>query len=462
MWEKMEQIVVRVNEVLWGSLLIFLLTGTGIFYTFKLRFIQLRKFRQGIQRVTSGFSFHGKDADHNGISSFQALATAVAAQVGTGNLAGAATAIASGGAGAIFWMWLSAFFGMATIYAEATLGQIYKTKVNGAVTGGPAYYIQAIFKHSFFSRLLAYFFSISCILALGFMGNAVQANSIASAFEIAFHINPMIVGIVVAILAGLIFFGGTKRIASVTEKVVPLMAGMYIIICLLIIAMNYVNIFPAIRAIFVEAFTGRAALGGAVGITVQKAMRYGIARGLFSNEAGMGSTPHAHAIAKVNTPVEQGDVAIITVFIDTFVVLTATAMVILTSGLYDKGLTGIELTQAAFQMKLGYFGSVFIAVALFFFALSTIIGWYFFGEANIKYLFHEKAHSVNIYRILVMLMIVFGSMQKVGLIWEMADMLNGFMVLPNLIALLLMSSLVKVTSDRYEKRELEKKSLLKI
>lgn len=452
----MEQAVVQVNEILWGSILIFLLMGTGIFYTFKLRFIQIRKFGQGIRRVTSGFSFHGKDADHNGMSSFQALATAVAAQVGTGNLAGAATAIASGGAGAIFWMWLSAFFGMATIYAEAILGQIYKTKVNGAITGGPAYYIQAIFKHSFFSRLLAYFFSISCILALGFMGNGVQANSIASAFEIAFHINPMIVGIVVAILSGLIFFGGTKRIASVTEKVVPLMAGIYIIICIVILILNYQNFFPALQSIFVEAFTGRAAMGGALGITVQKAMRYGVARGLFSNEAGMGSTPHAHAIAKVNTPVEQGDVAIITVFIDTFVVLTATAMVILTSGLAFKGKTGIELTQAAFEMRLGQFGTMFIAIALFFFALSTIIGWYFFGEANVKYLFHEKGNSITIYRALVMCMIVFGSMQKVGLVWELADMLNGFMVLPNLIALLLMSSLVKATSDRYEKRELKK------
>lgn len=449
--KKMEELVVKLNEVLWGSILIFFLLGTGIYYTFKLRFIQIRKFGQGMRRVTSGFDLHGKDADHNGMSSFQALATAVAAQVGTGNLAGAATAIASGGAGAIFWMWLSAFFGMATIYAEATLGQIYKTKVRGAVTGGPAYYIQAIFKRSALSRIMACFFSVSCIFALGFMGNAVQANSIASAFEIAFHVKAIYVGIFVALLAGLIFFGGTKAIASVTEKIVPLMAGMYIIICVLVIVMNYRNILPAFQSIFTEAFTGRAAIGGALGVGVQKAMRYGIARGLFSNEAGMGSTPHAHAIAKVNTPVEQGDVAIVTVFIDTFIVLTATAMVILTSGLAYQGKTGIELTQAAFQASLGGFGIVFVAIALFFFALSTIIGWYFFGEANIKYLFHGSTFSINGYRFLVMGFIVLGSLQKVSLAWELADLLNGFMVFPNLVALLMMSSLVKVTSERYER-----------
>lgn len=446
----MEELVVKLNGVLWGSVLIFLLTGTGIFYTFKLRFIQIRKFGQGMKRVTSGFDLNGKKADKNGMSSFQALATAVAAQVGTGNLAGAATAIASGGAGAIFWMWLSAFFGMATIYAEATLGQLYKTKVKGDITGGPAYYIQEIFKGNIFGRIMAYFFAVSCIFALGFMGNAVQANSIASAFEIAFQVKPLYVGIVLAIIAGLIFFGGTKRIAAVTEKVVPLMAGLYILICILILIMNFRGILPAFQSIFVEAFTGKAAVGGALGITVQKAMRYGIARGLFSNEAGMGSTPHAHAIAKVNTPVEQGDVAIVTVFIDTFIVLTATALVILTSGLAFEGKTGIDLTQAAFQSRLGTFGIVFVAVALFFFALSTIIGWYFFGEANIKYLFKGSKVSLNGYRILVMFVIIVGSMQKVDLVWELADLLNGFMVFPNLIALLLMSSLVKKTSDSHE------------
>lgn len=446
--------IVKGNEILWGSLLIFLLLGTGVFYTIKLRFIQIRKFSHGIRRVTGSFSVHGKGADHNGMSSFQALATAVAAQVGTGNLAGAATAIASGGAGAIFWMWLSAFFGMATIYAEATLGQIYKTKVNGAITGGPAYYIQAIFRRNKWSRAMAYFFSISCILALGFMGNAVQANSIASAFETAFSVKAIYVGVLISILAGLIFFGGTKRIASMTEKVVPIMAGLYISICFVIIAMNYANIFPALQSIFVEAFTGRAAVGGALGITVQKSLRYGVARGLFSNEAGMGSTPHAHAIAKVNTPVEQGDVAIVTVFIDTFIVLTATALVILTSGLdRTSGLTGIALTQAAFTYRLGSFGTIFVAVALFFFALSTIVGWYFFGEANVKYLFHGHHRAIFFYRCLVMLVIILGAKQKVGMIWELADFFNGLMVFPNLVALLLMSSLVKATSERYERLE---------
>lgn len=443
----MQEIVTKINEFLWGNFLIILLMGTGIYFTLKLNFIQVRKFKEGVKQVTGSLNLNGKKADKNGMSSFQALATAVAAQVGTGNLAGAATAITTGGPGAIFWMWISAFFGMATVYVEAILGQIFKQRVNGQMTGGPAYYIEGALKNKFLSKSLAIFFSVACILALGLMGNAVQANSISVAFNNAFGISPIIVGLIVSVLAGFVFFGGIKRVASVTEKVVPLMAGLYILACVIIIFLNYKNIIPAITNIFYSAFNPEAALGGAVGITIKNSIRYGVARGLFSNEAGMGSTPHAHAIAKVEHCGEQGIVAMITVFIDTFIVLTGTALVILTSNVTEG--EGIILTQNAFIHNFGSFGDSFIAICLFFFAFSTIIGWYFFGEANIRYLFKNN-FSVSIYRVTVMVMIIVGSTLKVSLVWEMADMFNGMMVLPNLIALIALGKYARTSMKEYE------------
>ncbi|MGK4198133.1 alanine/glycine:cation symporter family protein [Fusobacterium sp. HC1336] len=443
----MQEIVAKINEFLWGNFLILLLLGTGIYFTFKLNFIQLRKFSEGIKQVTGSVNLKGKSADRNGMSSFQALATAIAAQVGTGNLAGAATAIVSGGPGAIFWMWVSAFFGMSTVYVEAILGQIFKRRVNGQVTGGPAYYIEESLKSRKLSKGLAIFFSVACILALGLMGNAVQANSISVAFNSAFGVSPLLIGVIVSILSGFVFFGGIKRIASVTEKIVPIMAGLYILACVIIIVINYKEIIPAISSIFVSAFNPKAALGGALGVSMKQAIRYGVARGLFSNEAGMGSTPHAHAIAKVEHCGEQGIVAMITVFIDTFVVLTGTALVIITSNVSEG--EGIVLTQNAFIKSLGSYGDVFIAICLFFFAFSTIIGWYFFGEANVRYLFKSK-YSINIYRAIVMIMIVIGSTLKVGLIWEIADMFNGMMVLPNLIALLALGKYARTSMKEYE------------
>ena len=445
----MVHLIASINSLFWGSLLILLLVGTGIFFTIRLRFVQVRKFRKGITQLTGDFDLNGKDADHNGMSSFQALATAIAAQVGTGNLAGAATAIVSGGPGAIFWMWVSAFFGMSTIYAEAILSQLFKKKVEGEVTGGPAYYIEELFNKGILAKILAVFFSLSCILALGFMGNGVQANSIGEAVQNAFNISPYITGAIVALLGGFVFFGGLKRIASFTEKVVPVMAGLYILICVVIIIINHANILRAFESIFVNAFSTKSILGGFLGMGVKKAIRYGVARGLFSNEAGMGSTPHAHAIAKVKNPVEQGNVALITVFIDTFVVLTLTALVILTANVGNGTLTGITLTQKSFEAALGYSGNIFIAVALFFFAFSTIIGWYFFGEANIKYLFGAKA--ITAYRVLVIISIFLGATQKVDLVWELADLFNGLMVIPNLIALITLYKLVVNTSDEYDK-----------
>lgn len=429
----------QASDILWNSLLLFLLVGTGVFFTIRLRGVQLRRFGEGFHRVFGNFTLRGKKADDQGMSSFQALATAIAAQVGTGNITGCATALVSGGPGALFWVWVSAFFGMATIYAEAVLAQRYRTTVNGKVTGGPAYYIRAAFKGTF-GKVLAGVFSVLIILALGFMGNMVQSNSIGDAFHNAFGMSHLAVGIVVAVIAAFIFLGGVQRIAAVTEKIVPIMAAFYIVGCVVILVMNYKTLPNAFTQIFVLAFNPQAMAGGVAGVTVQQAMRFGVARGLFSNEAGMGSTPHAHALAKVNHPREQGAVAILGVFIDTFVVLTLTGLVLITSGLIPEGLTGTALTQAAFSQAFGGFGPVFIAICMFFFAFSTIIGWYFFGQSNFKALFGEKA--LPVYSVIVVAFILVGSTLKVDLVWAMADFFNGLMAVPNLLALLALSGVV--------------------
>lgn len=438
--ELIQSIVSNVNKVLWDYALLILLCGTGIFFTLRLGFIQIRKFGEGFRRMFGGFSLKGSKAGKDGMSSFQALTTAIAAQVGTGNIVGAATAIAIGGPGAIFWMWVAAFFGMATIYAEAVLAQKFKeTDKDGHVRGGPIYYIRAAFKGKF-GKFLAGFFSVAIILALGFMGNMVQSNSIGNAFYTAFGLHPLIMGLICALVAAFIFLGGVTRIASFTEKIVPIMAGIYILGCVIVLIMNFRALPHTFKQIFVMAFSP-ASMGGAVlGITVQKAMRYGVARGLFSNEAGMGSTPHAHAMAKVEKPQDQGVVAMIGVFIDTFIILTLSALVIISSGLWDSGQQGAELAQSAFSHTLGNFGNIFVAVCLLFFAFSTIIGWYFFGETNVKALLGKKA--VTPYAIIVLIFIIVGSMLEVDLVWDLADMFNALMVIPNLLALLVLSGLV--------------------
>jgi len=435
-------IVKSINGVLWGYVLIFLLCGTGIYFTIKLRFVQVRRFRESFKQAFGGIKI-GHKAGKEGMSSFQAMATAMAAQIGTGNLAGAATAIVAGGPGAIFWMWLSAFFGMATIFGEAVLGQKYKQRVEGEMTGGPAYYISK----GLGSKKLAAFFAVMSIIVFGFIGSMVQTNSISAAMSSNVIVR-IIVGVVVAALAGMIFIGGVGRIAAFTEKIVPIMALFYIVGSVTIILMNSANLGPAFKMIFVGAFNPKAATGGLIGVGVKEAMRYGISRGLFSNEAGMGSTPHAHALAKVAHPAQQGLVAIICVFIDTFVILTLTALVILTTGVLDGTTTGIALTQKAFMSGMGGIGGPFIAIALFFFAFSTILAWYFFGETNVKYLFGKKA--LNIYRVLVLVFIVLGAALKVELVWELADTFNGLMIIPNLIALLGLGSLVKKSLKNYE------------
>lgn len=440
-------LVLKVNDVLTGSVLIIALVGIGLLFTFKLGFIQIRGFKDGWNRTFGGLFSKKGDAGKDGMSSFQALATAIAAQVGTGNIAGAATAIAVGGPGAIFWMWISAFLGMSTIFAEAVMAQKFKqVSDDGTVTGGPVYYIRGAFKGTF-GKVLAAIFAVLIIFALGFMGNAVQSNSIAASWNTAFGIPKIAMGIFVAVVSLFVFTGGMKRIAKVTELIVPIMAAFYIVGSLIVIFANVTAIPAAVHDIIVGAFKPAAVAGGAMGATLKLAVQKGVARGLFSNEAGMGSTPHAHAVAKVKHPVEQGFVAMIGVFIDTFVILNLTALVIITTGSRTTGLTGAQLSQYAFSTLYGKFGEIFIAICMLFFAFSTIIGWYFFGEANIRYLFGAKA--VKIYSIIVCICVALGSLQEVELVWNMADCFNSMMVIPNAIALVALSGLVKKTHDDY-------------
>ena len=450
----MLEMVTKVNGFMWGIGLLLLLCGTGIYFTIRLRFIQVRRFGEGIRLVFGHIKGHSGEKKHGEMTPFQSMATAIAAQVGTGNLTGAATALISGGPGAIFWMWVSAFFGMATIYAEASLAQEYKTTAHGEVTGGPVYYIRQAFKGTF-GKVLATLFAVFIILALGFMGNMVQSNSIGSAFSGVFEsrnipIPPVAVGIVLAIIALFIFVGGTERLAQVVEKMVPFMAVIYIIGSLILILLNAAQIPEAFRQIFVGAFNPSAIVGGAAGITVREAIRYGVARGLFSNEAGMGSTPHAHARAAAKNQHEQGLSAMISVFIDTFVILNLTVFSVLTTGAMSTGKGGIALTQAAFMTKFGGFGDIFIAICLLFFAFSTILSWHFFGLINVKYLFGAKASKI--YSILVVAFIVVGSTLKVNLVWELSDFFNGLMVIPNLLALLALSGVVAKICKTYDKK----------
>ena len=450
----MLEFVKAVNEWMWGLILLIILCGTGIFFTIRLKFIQVRKFGEGCRLVFGHFKSSGGERKEGEMTPFQSLATAIAAQVGSGNLTGAATALIAGGPGAIFWMWVSAFFGMATIYGEATLAQEYKTKKDGEVTGGPVYYIHQAFKGSF-GRVLAVIFAVFIILALGFMGNMVQSNSIGAAFSGVFesrnmNIPPVAIGILLAVIAAFIFVGGTTRLAAVVEKIVPFMAGIYIVGSLILIGMNITALPGAFKMIFVGAFNPTAVVGGAAGITVREAIRYGVARGLFSNEAGMGSTPHAHARAAAKNPHEQGLTAMISVFIDTFIVLNLTVFSVLTTGAMDSGKGGIALTQEAFMRGFGNFGDIFVAICLLFFAFSTVLSWHFFGQINVQYLFGKKA--VKVYSIIVVAFIIVGSTLKVDLVWELADFFNGLMVIPNAMALIALSGVVVGISKKYGKK----------
>lgn len=446
--------ILEFNSVLWGVfVLIPLLCGTGIFYTIKLRFVQVRLFPTALRFLLNNAAIFGKKADKSGMSSFQALATAVAAQVGTGNVAGAATAIVAGGPGALFWLWVAAFFGMATIFAEAVLAQTYRgVNAQGHVVGGPAFYMRQGLGEKF--KPMAIFFSVVAVLTMGFTGSLVQSNTVSHALNEAFGIPLLASGIGVAIVSGLVFFGGMGRLASVAEKIVPFMAGIYIVGGTFVLVTHYDQIIPAFELIFTAALYPEAVGGGALGLTVAKAMQFGVARGLFSNEAGMGTTPHAHAVAKVEHPAEQGLVAIFGVF-STVVIVTLTVLVILVTGVMDFSTTGIALTQKAYSVGLGSIGVGFVAICLFFFAYSTIIAWYFFSEQNVRYLFKNK--GITLYRLFVCACLVVGAVTQVNLVWSISDLFNGIMVIPNVIALVLLHKVVGNSLKDFEEKLKAKK-----
>ena len=454
-------IVQTINAYMSDYILIFLLVGIGLFYTVRTRFVQVRCFGEGMKKVFGNISFRG-GKNKSGLSSFQALATAIAAQVGTGNIVGACGAILIGGPGAIFWMWVIAFFGMATIYAEAVLAQkTRKVEEDGNILGGPVYYIRHAFKGRF-GKILAAFFSVATILALGFMGAMVQSNSIGSTTEEAFGIPGWVMGLVVAAITGVILLGGAKRIASVSEKVVPIMAILYLVGGLVVLGLRFQYIPETFGMIFRYAFMPHAIVGGGIGYALKTAISQGAKRGLFSNEAGMGSTPHAHALAQVKTPHEQGVAAMIGVFIDTFVVLTMTALVVI-STLYAGGgilasgaANGVDkanMAQLAFSSVWGDgVGSAFVAICLFFFAFSTILGWNLFGKINVEYLFGRRA--VPIYSVIALVFVVLGSFLSNDLVWELTDMFNQLMVLPNVLALVALSGLVVRSAKKKSKDDL--------
>ncbi len=458
----------NVNTYLSNYILVFLLVGVGLWYTIKTRFVQVRCFGEGMKKVFSNLKLKG-DKQENGMSSFQALATAIAAQVGTGNIVGASGAILTGGPGAIFWMWVIAFLGMATIYAESTLA--IKTRIqgeNGEFLGGPVYYITQAFKGKL-GKVFAVWFAIAAALALGFMGCMVQSNSIGSTMETAFGIPSWIVGIVLVIFSAFIFLGGVQRLAAVTEKVVPIMAGLFLLGAIVVLCARITYIPETFGMIFKYAFAPQAIIGGGFGYAIKTAISQGAKRGLFSNEAGMGSTPHAHALANVKHPHEQGVVAMVGVFIDTFVVLTLNALVIISTLYTDDGIIklgtdltaiGIDktnLSQTAFSVVFGdTFGAMFVAICLMFFAFSTVLSWNLFGKVNIRYLFGEK--SVKFYQILALIFMFIGTIAQNDTVWELTDMFNNLMVIPNALALFILTKIVVESAKEGIAKRKEKKN----
>ncbi len=451
--DHLKMIVNFTNTILWDYVLIFGLIGIGVFMTIKLKFLQFTRVFPALKKMIVDI-IKKKPVEEGKMSPFQALSTAVAAQVGTGNIVGVATAIAAGGPGAAFWMIISAFFGMATIFSESVLAQKYREVKEGEVTGGPAYYM----KNGLKSKGLAMFFAITCIVALGIVGIMVQSNSVAGSVSDAFGIPVPVITIVLTLVVFRILVGGMEKIASFSEKVVPAMAGLYILGSIVVVIMNMENFVPAIKSIIMGAFSPEAISGGVLGVTVQQTIRYGLARGLFSNEAGMGSTPHSHAVADVSHPAEQGFTAMIGVFISTFLICLSTVMINITSGAYNSSIPAIEMskeatimTQNSFAAGFGSLGGMFLSICLSFFALTTIVGWYFFAEANVKFVFNSKPITINIFKAIALIALILGTVMDATFAWQLADMFMGMMAVPNIVALFFLSKEVKEILEDYDR-----------
>ncbi|HHW93296.1 MAG TPA: alanine:cation symporter family protein [Clostridiaceae bacterium] len=447
------EILTTIKDFLWNYILLFALIGIGVYMSIKLRFPQIKRLFPSIGKLIRDIR-NKVPAQEGRMTPFQSLATAVAAQVGTGNIVGVATAIAAGGPGAAFWMILSAFFGMSTIFSEAVLAQYYREERDGHYVGGPAYYIRKGLK----SKWLSITFAILTVIALGIVGLMVQSNSIVISLNDSFQLSKTWITIGLAAIVGVILTGGMQRIAGFSEKVVPVMAFAYILGSIIIVFMNIGDFLPALKMIVVGAFAPQAIGGGVLGITIQSAIQFGLSRGLFSNEAGMGSTPHSHAVASTDHPAEQGFIAMIGVFVSTFLICVATVMVNLTSGSYNPAVSAKEMksqatlmTQRGFESGFGTFGGAFLSISLASFALTTIIGWYFFAESNIIMLAGKKKSIVGMFRIVAIGFLVVGTLLDADIIWTLSDIFTGLMALPNIVALLFLSGTAKKILDHYDK-----------
>ncbi len=452
---KIERIV---NGFVWGPPILLLVVGTGLYITFRTKFFTVRKlgyvFSQTIGKMFKKDEKTDSKAEGE-ITPFQAMSTALAATLGTGNIAGVATALTLGGPGAIFWMWVSALFGMATKYSEVVLAVNYREdKGNGVYVGGPMYYLKNGLKQPVLAAIFAVFTSIA---ALG-TGNMVQSNSVAQSLNHTFGISETVTGIVLAIVVGLAMLGGLKRIASITEKLVPFMAIFYIAGALLVVLINITAVPAALALIVKSAFTGKAAFGGFAGATMALSMRFGIARGVFSNEAGLGSAPIAHAPATTDSPVKQGFWGVFEVFVSSMIICTLTALTILVTDSLGSGKTAAALTTLAFEKNLGTIGGYIVSFGLLFFALSTLLGWSYYGEVSLSYLFGEKVSKL--YKFIWIPLVFVGAIANLEVVWNVSDTFNGLMAIPNLIGVLGLSKVViSLTKEYFDKVEAEEKAV---
>ena len=448
--EALRQLVTTVDSWVWGPPMIILLVGTGIYLTFRVRFLQFRLFRHGIKAIRGDFD----TADDKGdISHFQTLAAVLSATIGTGNIAGVATAIAAGGPGALVWMWLTAVVGMVTKFAESLLSHHFRVfRGDGSAAGGPMY----VLERGLGVKWLGVAFAVFAGVASFGIGNMVQANSVADALESALQVPHWVSGVVIAVLTGGVILGGIKRIAAVAARLVPFMCVAYVLAGLVVLATHLTEIPSALMLIIADAFTPSAAVGGFAGATVAQTLRYGVARGVFSNEAGLGSAPMGHAAARTNESVREGVVAMMGPFIDTIIVCTITGLTIVLTGAWKMTdaagaqLSGAPLTSMAFGMSLGVYGELTVALGLALFAFSTIISWSYYGDRCFQYLFGDGA--VLPYRFFYILMVPVGATLNLELVWGLSDIANALMAVPNLVALLVLSGLVVRETRNYEMR----------
>ena len=440
-----------VNDIVWGPIMLTLLIGAGLFLSIKTNFLQFRKFGYMMKNTLfSMFSKNQHQKDDSGVSPFQAVATAMAGTIGTGSIAGISTAIVAGGPGAIFWMWVSALLGMVTKYAEIVLSLKYREKnKEGKWVGGPMYYI----KNGLNMKWLASLFAIFAMLACLGTGNATQSNSIAVALKSTLGVNPYITGAVLMVIAVAVILGGMRRIASVNEKLVPFMALFYVICAILATIINIGKVPEAFALIFREAFRFKAAAGGALGYGIMRAMHFGFSRGIFSNEAGLGSAPIAHAASSAKSPVQQGLWGMFEVFFTTIIICTLSALVVLTTGIWESGaVQGAALSIASFNSILPGVGGIIVTLATVFFALSTILGWAYYGEVSMEYLFHNSKTAVRIYRYVYVIFVFVGAVGSLDLVWSISETMNGLMAIPNLIGIIGLSKVIKsITQEGFSK-----------